>query len=123
MSGASARAAARSAGGVKSSSSWIRTSAPLAAAPCSTASLAPSRNSQERQSCTGRIWAINEPIKSQSLKRHVEAFRDVGAEAGCDGDAAAHLARVVVAGPHRKAARAEERIGVRRLGFRGVERI
>ena len=58
-----------------------------------------------------------------SLELHVDAFRDVGAEAGRDDDAAAHLRRIVVAGPHRIAAGTEERIGVRRLGFGGVERI
>ena len=57
------------------------------------------------------------------LKLHIEAFRDVGAEAGRDDDAAAHLQRGVVAGPHRIAAGTEERIGVRRLGLGGVERI
>src|SRR5260370_42366353 len=57
------------------------------------------------------------------LKRHVEAFRDVGAESGRNDDAAAYLQRIVVAGPHRIAAGTEERIGVRRLGFGGVERI
>src|SRR6478672_2090677 len=54
-----------------------------------------------------------------SLELHVDAFRYVGT----DDDTAAHLARVVVAGPHRVAALAEERVGVRRLGFGGVERI
>src|SRR6185295_506869 len=45
-------------GGVKSSSSWIRTSAPLCGAYCRTASLAPSTNSQERQRLAGRRGAI-----------------------------------------------------------------
>src|SRR5258706_2858523 len=58
-----------------------------------------------------------------SLKRHVQAFRDVGAEAGGDGDAAAEFPRGGIAGPHRIAAGAEKRIGVGRLGFGGVERI
>jgi hypothetical protein len=57
------------------------------------------------------------------LKRHVQAFRDVGAEAGGDGDAAAEFSRGGVAGPHRIAAGAEKRIGVGRLGFGGIERI
>src|SRR5258707_14047534 len=55
------------------------------------------------------------------LKRHVQAFRDVGAEAGGDGDAAAKFPRGGVAGPHRIAAGAEKRIGVGRLGLGGVE--
>src|ERR1044071_8464393 len=58
-----------------------------------------------------------------SLELHVLTFRDVGAEARADDDAAADLSRIVVAGPNRIAALAEERIGVRRLGFGGVERI
>src|SRR6266404_4842376 len=57
------------------------------------------------------------------LERHVEAFRDVGAEAGGDGDAAAEFPRGGVAGPQRIAAGTEKRIGVGRLGFGGVERI
>src|SRR5437899_1151901 len=59
---------------------------------------------------------------ARSLKRHVEAFRNVRAEAGRDDDAAAYLQCGIVAGPHRIAARTEGRIGVRRLGFGGVER-
>src|ERR1700738_1377805 len=56
-----------------------------------------------------------------SLKRHVEAFRDIGAEAGRDDDAAANFPLGGVAGPHRVAAGAEKRIGVGWLGFGGVE--
>src|ERR1017187_2590407 len=59
----------------------------------------------------------------RSLKRHVEAFRNVGAEAGTDGDAAADFLRGGVAGPYRIAAGAEKRIGVGRLGLGGVERV
>src|SRR5262245_46750991 len=51
-----------------------------------------------------------------SLELHVDAFRDVGAEAGRNDDAATDLLRIVVAGPYRIAAGTEERIGVRRLG-------
>ena len=61
--------------------------------------------------------------EADSLKRHVEAFRDVGAEAGADGDAAANLLRRGIGGPDRVAAGAEERIGVRRLGLGCIERI
>src|SRR5207248_8196597 len=57
------------------------------------------------------------------LKCHVEAFGDVGAEAGGDGDAAAKFPRGGVAGPQRIAAGTEKRIGVGRLGLGGVERI
>src|SRR5438045_8421727 len=57
------------------------------------------------------------------LKRHVQTFQNIGAEAGSDGDAAAKLSRRVVAGPNRVATWAEERVGVGRLGFGGVERI
>src|SRR6202035_627537 len=57
------------------------------------------------------------------LKRHVQTFGDIGAEAGADGDAAADFLRGGVGGPYRIAAGAEKRIGVRRLGLGGVERI
>src|SRR5437763_7175090 len=57
------------------------------------------------------------------LKRHVQTFQDIGAEAGTDGDAAAKLSRRVVAGPNRVATWAEERIGIGRLGFGSIERI
>src|SRR5882672_5323997 len=72
------------------------------------------------------VFAASRRMRSKSqhsLKRHVETFRDVGAEAGGDDDAAAHLLRVVVAGPHRVTAGPKKRIGVRRLGFGGVERV
>src|SRR3954464_4939891 len=65
----------------------------------------------------------NSGTDALSLELHVLAFGDVRAETGTDDDAAADLSRVVVAGPHRVAALAEKRIGVRRLGFSGVERI
>ena len=58
-----------------------------------------------------------------SLELHIDAFRDIGAEAGRDDDAATHLQIIVVAGPNRIAAGTEERIGVRRLGLGGIERI
>src|SRR5258708_37258544 len=45
----------------------------------------------------------------RSLKRHVDAFRNVGAETGADDNAASHLLRGVVAGPHRVAAGPENR--------------
>src|ERR1700743_2455498 len=116
-SGASARAFGRNAGGVKSSSSWISTSAPLLGAADKTFSLAPSRNSQERHNLAGRILRIT----PGSLEGHVQAFGDCGAETGGDGDAAAHLLLRGVGGPDRIAAAAEERIGVRRLGLGGVD--
>src|SRR3982751_5896472 len=56
-----------------------------------------------------------------SLEGHIQAFGDVGAEAGGDDDAAADFLRADVGGPDRVAAGAEERIGVRRLGLGGVE--
>ena len=43
-------------------------------------------------------------VRRGSLEFHVDAFRDVGTEAGRDDDAAAYLQRSVVAGPHRVAA-------------------
>src|SRR4051812_18837723 len=58
-----------------------------------------------------------------SLELHFDAFRNVGAEAGRDDNAAAYLEIVVVAGPYRVATGTEERIGVRRLSFGGIERI
>src|ERR1700761_1312079 len=58
-----------------------------------------------------------------SLERHVEAFRDVGAETGADRDAATDLLGSGVAGPDRIAAGTEEGVGVRRLGLGGVERV
>jgi hypothetical protein len=55
------------------------------------------------------------------LERHIEAFRNIGAEAGGDDDAAAEFLRGGVADPDRIAAGAEERIGVGRLGLGGIE--
>src|SRR5437763_11676667 len=57
------------------------------------------------------------------LERHVQAFGDVGAETRGDDDAAAYLLLGGVGGPDRIAAGAEERVGVRRLGFGGIERV
>src|SRR5258708_96236 len=56
-------------------------------------------------------------------KRHVQAFRDVGAEPGGDGDAAAQFLRGGVRRPYRITAGAEKRIGVGRLGLGGVKLI
>src|ERR1700759_24963 len=60
---------------------------------------------------------------AQSLEGHIQAFGDVGAEAGRDRNAAAHLLLRGVGGPDRIAAAAEERVGVRRLGLGGVESV
>jgi hypothetical protein len=60
------------------------------------------------------------------LKRHVEAFRDRGSSEPRPELMMMQprtLLRGVVAGPNRIAAGTEERIGVRRLGFGGVERV
>src|ERR1700740_3655303 len=62
-------------------------------------------------------------VRPASLELHVHAFGDVlVAEAGGNGDAAAHLLLGGVNGPDGIAAGAEERVGVRRLGLRGVKR-
>jgi hypothetical protein len=58
-----------------------------------------------------------------SLKRHVEAFGNIGTETGRYGDTAPEFPRCGIGGPHRIAAGTEERIGIRRLGFGGIERI
>src|SRR3954447_1870831 len=70
---------------------------------------------------TGATRWRSQVYKAPLLERHVEALGDVGAEAGGDDDAAAHLLRAEIRGPDRIAAGAEERIGVRRLGPGGVE--
>src|SRR3954468_18211113 len=63
-------------------------------------------------------------VTTPSLELHVQALRHVArAQSRADDDAAADLSRGIVAGPHRVAALPEERIGVRRLGFGGIERI
>src|SRR5476649_150244 len=76
-----------------------------------------------RDDATPHPNCFAEIITAPSLKRHVQAFRNVGAEAGGDDDAAAEFLRGGVAGPDRIAAGAEERIGVGRLGLGGVELI
>lgn len=73
------------------------------------------------QALGARLAVAASSIGKLSLERHVQALGDVGAEAGGDDDAAAHLLRADVGGPDRVAAGAEERIGVRRLGLGGVE--
>src|SRR6201999_860185 len=86
-----------------------------------------SRNFPDRARCwhpaPGKSHERSFGAKAYSLKRHVETFRDVGAEAGADGDAAPNFLRGGIGGPDRIAAGPEERIGVRRLGLGGVERI
>src|SRR4051794_11738230 len=62
-------------------------------------------------------------LNERSLELHVLALGDVRAEARADDDAAADFSRVVVAGPYRVAALAEERVGAGRLGLGGIERV
>jgi len=58
-----------------------------------------------------------------SLKRHVEAFRDVGAEAGRMDDAAAHFLVVVVAWPTPRNRRDQKNEWCWAARFGGIERI
>src|SRR5438128_4924975 len=47
-----------------------------------------------------RLAVTGRPYWQALLKRHVQALGDVGTEAGGDDDAAAHLLRLDVGGPH-----------------------